>query len=529
MKKCILILIIIILGFRIKSNAFELIWQDIGGGNLNLKTVLVNTSNSRFIYIGSDNGIFKTEDGGKTYRNILSIRGQKGGVNFLLFDPGDKNSLYAATGNGLFYSSNQGESWNRIFRGKNYLENECICIAVLPYSIYLGTKNGLFISKDKGKSWHKESGKLGNSYILAIASNFKEPDYIYVACLDGVFKTKDRGQSWEKIFVTSPTEDGNDIEEESEDQDEEKQSSDIRYISIDPQNYNYLYLATSKGVYKSLDRGGSWELLSSYGLLNQDVRFLLLSNKSELFVITKSGIFKYRNERWEELSLRLIAGQVRFLTLDNQDNLYAACDKGLFKAKIKFDNKSQDDIIAIYYKNEPGIKEVQQAAIKYAEVEPEKISRWRRQAARRALLPKLTIEMDRDKNRTISKSIWGTYSSYSNSNITAPGRYYIGPDDETRYNNKNWSVSLTWELGDLIFSDDQTNIDVRSRLMVQLRDDILDEVTRLYFERIRIKMELDSLSLEDRKKRFEKELRLKELTAHLDGLTGGYFSSHLSN
>jgi hypothetical protein len=86
---------------------------------------------------------------------------------------------------------------------------------------------------------------------------------------------------------------------------------------------------------------------------------------------------------------------------------------------------------------------------------------------------------------------------------------------------------LTWELGDLIFSDDQTNIDVRSRLMVELRDDILDEVTKLYFERIRIKMELDNLSIEDRKKRFDKELKIQELIASLDALTGGYFSKAL--
>jgi len=63
--------------------------------------------------------------------------------------------------------------------------------------------------------------------------------------------------------------------------------------------------------------------------------------------------------------------------------------------------------------------------------------------------------------------------------------------------------------------------------MVQLRDDILDEVNKLYFERIRVKMELDALQIEDRKKRFEKELRLRELTASLDGLTGGYFSGQI--
>jgi hypothetical protein len=63
--------------------------------------------------------------------------------------------------------------------------------------------------------------------------------------------------------------------------------------------------------------------------------------------------------------------------------------------------------------------------------------------------------------------------------------------------------------------------------MVQLRDDILDEVTKLYFERLRVKAELDNLAIEDRKKRFEKELRIAELTANLDALTGGYFSQQI--
>ena len=519
------ILISFILGHVVTLFAQDIVWQDIGRENLNLKTVLVDADKPPILYIGSDKGVLRSEDGGESWRNILLVKGQNKTVNFLLFEPKDKNSLYAASENGLFYSTNQGRDWKRIFQGKNYLENDCTTLAVLSETLYLGTKGGLFVSKDKGRSWHKETTQLGNTHILAIAYNLREPNHTYIACIDGVFKSKDSGQSWERIFITHTIESDSNEEEVTEDQDEEEKSSHLRYITIDQNNANYLYLATSRGVYISQDKGQNWESLSSFGLLNRDVRFLLVSSESHLYAVTESGVFEYINNRWQELSLKLVAGEVRFLALDKQDNLYAACDKGLFKANISyFSSNKQDSIITEYCKDEPKINEIQAAAIKYAEVEPEKISRWRRQAAKRALLPKVTIGMDRDKDKTVSNSIWGTYGSNS-----SPGKYYIGPDDETRYNNKNWNISLTWELGDLIWSDDQTNIDVRSKLMVQLREDILDEVTKLYFERIRVKMEVDNLNIEERKKRFEKELKLQELTASLDALTGGYFSQQLKN
>jgi len=529
MKKYAVVLVVVVLfifASVVISFAKDIIWDDIGRENLNLRTVLVNPDNPKVIYVGSSNAVLKSEDGGVSWRNILSVRGQNKAVNFLLLV---SDSLYAATANGLFYSLNQGKDWKIIFKGKNSLENECTTLAVLPDAMYLGTKGGLFISKDQGHSWYKETAKLGNSHILTIAYNLKETDYIYIACADGVFKSKDSGQTWERTFVTSPTESGNGEEEVAEDQDEEKQESTIRYVSIDFNNSNYLYLATAKGVYRSLDRGQTWNSFSDDGLLSKEAQFLLVSKESQLYAVTKSGIFEYKGERWQELSLRLAVDKVNFLALDNRDNLYAATSKGLFKANLSYAAAEQEaDTISLYSRDEPDINDVQQAAIKYAEVEPEKIIKWRKQAAKRALLPEVTVGMDRDKNKTISKNIWGIYSSYgTNGNVTAPGRYYIGPDDETNYNNENWGVSLTWDLGDLIWNDDQANIDVRSKLMVQLRDDILDEVTKLYFERLRVKMELDNLSIEDRKKRFEKELKMQELTAMLDALTGGYFSQQL--
>jgi len=63
--------------------------------------------------------------------------------------------------------------------------------------------------------------------------------------------------------------------------------------------------------------------------------------------------------------------------------------------------------------------------------------------------------------------------------------------------------------------------------MVELRDDILDDVTRTYFERRRLQVTLLANPPNDPQRLLEQELRVQELTALIDGLTGGFFSQHL--
>lgn len=506
-----------VLSFAILVYAAESAWEDIGQGNLNVSSVLVDAGDPKVIYIGTGNSVLKTRDGGKTWSSLLFVKGEKKSVNFLLFDPQDNNSLYAATGNGLFNSADRGKSWRRVFQGKNSWEMNCTSIAVLPYGIYLGTQKGLFVSKDKGRSWQKETGNLGESSILNIAFNPHEINSLYLTCVDGAYRTGDCGKTWERVFVVNAAEDENGTDEISDDQDENQRISNVRYIICDPNNLNQLYLATKRGVYSSQDKAKTWYSVSSFGLLSQEVKFLLLSDKSKIYAVTESGVFTYRKERWYELSLGLPVSKINFLSLDSQNNLYAACDKGLFKTEKDYLNLiQQDNITAEYHNDEPNINEIQEAAIKYAEVEPEKIKIWRQKASKAALLPKVNVGLDRN-----TTDLWhweGGSTTKSDDDKLRRGR-----------DNLDWDVTLSWDLGELIWNEDQTSIDVRSRLMVELRGDILDQVTKIYFERLRLKSELNNLTIEDRKKRSEKELRLQELTAMLDALTGGYFSGNIKN
>ena len=186
--------------------------------------------------------------------------------------------------------------------------------------------------------------------------------------------------------------------------------------------------------------------------------------------------------------------------------------------------------LKIMFSNEPTFKELQRAAMKFAEVDPEKIRNWRSQARMKALFPKVSVGLD--KNNSTNYQIY-----------TSATKDYIvtGPDDIS----SGVDVSLSWDIGNLVWSqnqnidglkrtgmiwlwsDDQTNIDVRSRLTTQLRNDILDDLRRAYYERRRLQFEFMQYPPTDLKVRFEKELRIQELTQTIDDLTGNYLSEHI--
>ncbi|MFH0826771.1 MAG: hypothetical protein V1923_02615 [Candidatus Omnitrophota bacterium] len=511
MKRIIMILVslaLLMAGLPFKSLAAELVWQDIGRGVSDVKSVLIDPEDVRIIYVGSSEGVFKSEDAGVNWRRVFSLGAGHKNVNLLLFDPTTRSRLYAATVEGFFCSDDSAETWKRIFSGKDSAEKECTSAVVLSSGIFLGTKKGLFVSRDKGRTWQKAPGQIGNIPVLAISGHNFRPNDIYAATLDGAYKTDDAGKSWEKIFGVHPVENGNNGEEEERDQDEEERFSGIRHICVDPEDLDVIYLATDEGVTLSKDKGKTWSAMTGAGLLHREVQYIL--STSAVFAVTKSGVFEFRQEGWHELSSGLIGGDIWSLAQDSRGFLYAACERGVFKSVLRQANVSPYDT-----GKEPGIRKVQQAAIEYAEVAPEKIKLWRRQAARKAVLPRVTIGVDRD-----TSDLWhweGGSTTKTDDDILRRGR-----------DSLDWDITLSWDLSELIWSSDQASIDVRSRLMVELRDDILDEVTKIYFERLRVKNELDSLPIEDRKKRWVKELRLQELTALLDALTGGYFSQHLA-
>ncbi|MBU0759557.1 MAG: hypothetical protein KKA34_04260 [Candidatus Omnitrophica bacterium] len=501
MKRAVSLLVLsfFIVGIAVASE----VWQPVSGiKESDIKEVIIEEG---VIYASSEKRLYRSEDYGETWRVVFSARGDGNIISFISISEQD---LFVCTEKGVFRSSDGRSAWKRIFKGIGTEENGAQHIAFSQDGIiYIGTKAGLFLSNDNGATWEKDSGEAGNLSVRWITFHGKD---IFLAAEKGVYKgARDR---WKRVLVTSME----DVEYDSD-------TVDTAVIAEKPVNsmmseQNSLFIATDTGIFVSEDGGDSWKSFPSGGLISQKVNRLLY--KDNLFAATDNGIFIFsdKDKAWRALYKGVAGDKANSIASDNKGNIWVATNKGLYRSRFnnnvisvaRNDKGSEEENILGQFAHEPSIRDVQEAAIDYAEVHPDKIKKWREDARRKALLPDVSLGLDR--------YVTDLYHWDAGQN---PDVLQTGDDVIT------WDVTMSWDLGDLIWSTDQTSIDTRSRLMVQLRDDILDEVTRTYFERRRLLIEKHFSPPSTAREKIEKRLRIDELTADLDAMTGGQFSKDL--
>jgi len=503
MKNRIILFLVAIAVFSLVENvsAYEA-WKFVSGiKEADMKELAIDPYNEGVFYAASIKRLYRSEDKGETWRVVFSARGDGNVINFINVSG---QGVFVCTEKGVFKSPNGKSGWKRMFKGVGIEENNALHINIFQGGeIYLGTKGGLFFSSDNGATWKKDSGEAGNISITWIA--FREED-IFLASDRGLYKSSDSG--WRRVFVTSREESDFDSSQTDE------STSAVKPVNSMIVNNETLYLATDSGIFISEDKGYNWKRFSSEGLLSQRVKRLLF--KDNFYAATDEGVFVFgdKDKMWRALYTGMTADKIESMSADKEGVIWVATDKGLYKSGMKSRSLStltrvslEEENVLELFDYEPSITDVQNAAIEYAEVHPDKIKEWRGAAGKKALLPSVSVGLDR---YVVDYYHWDAGQN--------PDEFQKGDDIIA------WDVTVTWKLDELIWNDDQTSIDTRSRLMVQLRDDILDEVTRTYFERRRLQIEMHLSSPSDVKERIEKELRMQELTADLDALTGGYFS-----
>jgi photosystem II stability/assembly factor-like uncharacterized protein len=221
-----------------------------------------------------ERGIFRSADGGQTWQKVLYKDPNTGGSDVVI-DPAHPNVVYAAlwesrlghweddnyyagTHGGLFKSTDGGDTWRQLSKGlPDKLEQINIALAAsVPNRLYAtvatakqgeyqpGAGLGVFRSDDAGESWYKATDdprpaiRIGGGDLPVPAVDPKDPDVVYSASIVTVRST-DGGKTWASLRGAP----GGD---------------DYQNLWINPDNPNIILLVSDQGALVSVNRGESW-------------------------------------------------------------------------------------------------------------------------------------------------------------------------------------------------------------------------------------------------------------------------------
>jgi photosystem II stability/assembly factor-like uncharacterized protein len=508
-------------------------WQKLSYGILEAPvfSLALHPTQTGHIYAGTKGSLYRSKNRGEAWDRILKLGAASSIVRFIYLDPNFPNLIFVGSDEGLHRSINGGRSWEKIFSRFEELESKVLSIGFdsqKPSLMLVGTGNGLFLSEDGGLTWRKEP-VLQEHPVYEIESSSDDQYAYLIANENGLYALSRGNQSWRRLFQGNPEyESTGDSDNAEIDPESELFSSSARMsFFIDESQRIFLYY--KRNLLVSEDMGNSWSskgqtTLSqiSAGLDTYD------AESKQLFVPTRQGIYFLNTQtaNVESLNVGLVNRSIHDVSYDSKnDILYVATEMGLFTLKhprtaLYFDSIQREqqlntkDVLD-YFDHEPTIQTLHEVAMRYAEVHPEKIEQWRAQAKLSPLLPSVSIGYDESSGETVELDRGGTND---------PDRFILGPDE----NDQGVSVDFSWHFSEMIWNPQQTSIDNRSKLMVQLRDDLLNQLNHLYYSRRRVQIDLLMGSNHDVFALMEKQLLIDEYTAGIDALTGGYFSQLIS-
>jgi photosystem II stability/assembly factor-like uncharacterized protein len=154
--------------------------------NLDLSSVIVH--NERII-IGSNGGIFSSDDAGKTWELNLPVLSGKEVYSIEM----QGNSIYVGTESGLYLSDDFGTTWKNLTKA---IGNQTVrAIIFSGNDIIIGASFGVYYSSNNGISW--ENKDFGIDKSVAVFSLLKMDNNIFAGTYyDGIFLSSDSGNSW---------------------------------------------------------------------------------------------------------------------------------------------------------------------------------------------------------------------------------------------------------------------------------------------------------------------------------------------
>lgn len=212
---------------------------------------------------GGDRGVYRSENGGQTWENVLYVSENTGAAD-LVFDPKNPDIIYASTyqrrrhagilvaggpESRIFKSIDNGKTWSKLENGLPSGNLGRIAIAVSPQKsdvLYAQIsmeerKGGFFKSEDRGESWKKQSdyAVVDPQYYGEIYCDPNRFDHVYI--MDVVIKKTTNGG---KTFSNLNT---------------RFKHVDNHAMLFDTKDSDYMMVGCDGGIYESWDNGDTWK------------------------------------------------------------------------------------------------------------------------------------------------------------------------------------------------------------------------------------------------------------------------------
>lgn len=264
------------------------IYQSIDGGETwknkglknseHLSKIIIHPKNSNIIWAasqgplwssGGDRGLFKSVDGGNSWKNTLKID-EWTGVTDIIIDPRNPDILYCASwqrhrnvasyigggpGTSIYKSIDGGENWNKINKGLPSSNMGKIGLAISPMNpdiIYAAVeterrKGAVYRSANSGGSWEKMSETVsagtGPHYYQELVASPHKFDKIYLMNVR-VLVSENGGKTFSSMK-------------------EIRKHSDNHAMVFKKNDPNYILVGTDGGIYETFDNTKNWKFVGN--------------------------------------------------------------------------------------------------------------------------------------------------------------------------------------------------------------------------------------------------------------------------
>lgn len=311
-----LLKVAIIISFSLTISAQTDFWEPKNNGitspNINIKELAVNSTDDLFAAVML-HGVFVTTDGGETWNQKNS-----GLTNLELLSicvaPSD--NLFVGTTNGMFKSTNKGDTWEKIEIDSYFSRFAKIIASPNGYLFAAGTFEGMFRSLDNGANWEKiNNGLLGSGDITSLFADL-HGQILAGTTFGRIYFTNSYGDGWTESSVGLP------------------RVTTAPVLSIVENVDEKYFLGTGQGVYRSTDYGLNWSQVHSGGG-NGYVHSLLVDHSDNVYIGTgNSGVYMSSNngEDWQQINSGLTHPGVYSMVINSSGYIFITTGDGIFKS-----------------------------------------------------------------------------------------------------------------------------------------------------------------------------------------------------